>query len=167
MSFRQTSQEYAGYLSGWGGQASAIFCSCKTRQQFFKTWLYLLLGLLCTEEMRIPQYAPEAGSGMETPLPPWKGREVLQLQQSQISQQSDVSNGSTWHNFGINSAFFLTREHGSICVEMRAVNLGRQLSMQRGKIDLGVCRLAPLHTMEVHARDHEQGHLLGTSWFLF
>lgn len=72
-----------------------------------------MLGLLCSEEMGIPQHAPGAGGGVKTPLPPWKGREVLQLQQSQISQQSDVSNGSTWHNFGINSAFFWLENTGA------------------------------------------------------
>lgn len=50
---------------------------------------------------------------------------------------------------------FLTRERGSICVEMHAVSLGRQLSMQRGKKGLGVCHLAPLHTREVHRGDPE------------
>ena len=33
-------------------------------------------------------------------------REDLELQQSQVLWQSNGSGGSTWHNFGVNSAFF-------------------------------------------------------------
>lgn len=98
---------------------------------------------------------------METPLPPCKGGFGVAAIPGLVAEQWQwwFHLAQLWGKL----CFFLTREHGGVCVEMCAVNLGRQLSMQRGKIDLGVCHLAPLHIMEVHAGDPEQGHFLGTS----
>lgn len=112
----QTKNPRVSRLSDWGGQSPQIFCTCKTRQQFFTTWLYLFPGFVCSEEKRIPQRTPGAGSRLEIPLSPWKRDFEVAAISGLTAEQGQwwIHLAQLWGKL----CLILTREHGSICVDV-------------------------------------------------